>query len=143
MPAGRTSAAAPDAPFPEISREETPAVIRAIREGLPASRFEELKELLDVPTGELRHLVSLTGSTLSRRRKSGRFEKDESERLMRIGRLFRRAAEVFEDEELAREWLKAPQRALGGARPLQYADTEPGAREVERVLTRIAHGVFT
>ncbi len=143
MTAAAETRAPKDARFPELRRKETAAVIESIREGLPACRFEELKELLDVSTGELLRLADLSASTLSRRRTSGRFDKNESERLLRIGRLFSKAAEVFEDEALAREWLKAPQRALGGARPLCYADTGPGAREVDRVLTRIAHGVFT
>jgi putative toxin-antitoxin system antitoxin component (TIGR02293 family) len=44
--------------------------------------------------------------------------------------------------ERAREWFKAPNRALGNTTPFEYADTEPGAREVEDVLGRIEHGVF-
>ena len=129
--------------FPERVFENTEAVVQAIKTGLPAHRFDELKTLLDVSTGHLLRLVGLSASTLSRRRQRGRFAEEESERLLRIGRLFHQAVEVFEDEQLAREWLKAPQRALGGEKPLEYADTGPGAREVERVLTRIAHGVFT
>ncbi len=133
----------PTARFPELAREETAAIIETIKAGLPASRFDELKDLLDVSAEDLLQVTGLSASTLSRRRKSGRFHEDESERLLRVGGLFRRAVRVFEDAELAREWLKAPQRALGGAVPLHYADTGPGAREVERVLVRIAHGVFT
>ena len=33
-------------------------------------------------------------------------------------------------------------RELGGRTPLQMTATEPGAREVERVLGRIEHGIF-
>ncbi|MBW1797126.1 MAG: DUF2384 domain-containing protein, partial [Deltaproteobacteria bacterium] len=36
-----------------------------------------------------------------------------------------------------------PARALGGKTPLEYADTEPGAQEVDELLGRIEHGVFS
>jgi uncharacterized protein (DUF2384 family) len=35
------------------------------------------------------------------------------------------------------------QKGLGGKTPLEYADTEPGAREVEDLLGRLEHGVFS
>jgi putative toxin-antitoxin system antitoxin component (TIGR02293 family) len=50
---------------------------------------------------------------------------------------------VFDDPQLARKWLKEPSWALGDVIPLQYADTELGAQEVEDLLGRIEHGVFT
>ena len=54
-----------------------------------------------------------------------------------------RATEVFEDEAAAREWLKSPAVAFGGESPLSFADTEIGAREVEILLGRLEHGVFS
>jgi len=48
----------------------------------------------------------------------------------------------MEDEHLARRWLSSPQRGLGGAVPLDYAETEIGAREVEDLLGRIEYGVY-
>jgi len=49
----------------------------------------------------------------------------------------------MEGEENARQWLTRSARALGGEPPLHFADTEPGAREVERLLGRIGHGVLS
>jgi uncharacterized protein (DUF2384 family) len=43
----------------------------------------------------------------------------------------------------ARVWLKFPQRGLGGAVPLDYAETEVGAREVDNLLGRIDYGVYS
>ena len=54
-----------------------------------------------------------------------------------------RAVEVLESEENARRWLTSPQFGLGGAVPLEYAETEVGAREVEDLLGRIEHGVYS
>jgi uncharacterized protein (DUF2384 family) len=40
-------------------------------------------------------------------------------------------------------WLKHPQRGLGGAVPLDYAETEIGAREMDNLLGRIDYGVYS
>jgi len=53
------------------------------------------------------------------------------------------AVEVMESEETARQWLTSPQFGLGGAAPLDYAETEVGAREVEDLLGRIEYGVYS
>lgn len=126
--------------FPEL-RENTRDLITAIKEGLPTDRVETLKAFLEVPTTHLTDLLGIPSSTLARRRRAGRLDKDESERVYRIAHLVLHAAEVFGSLERARQWLKKPQIALGGATPLVFADTEPGAREVEDVLVRIEHGI--
>jgi putative toxin-antitoxin system antitoxin component (TIGR02293 family) len=67
----------------------------------------------------------------------------ESDRLVRYARLFSRASEALGGITGARSWLVAPARAFHGECPLDYADTEIGAREVEALLGRLAHGVFS
>jgi putative toxin-antitoxin system antitoxin component (TIGR02293 family) len=54
-----------------------------------------------------------------------------------------RASEALGGEESARSWLAAPALAFHGECPLDFADTEIGAREVEALLGRIEHGVFS
>lgn len=129
--------------FPELEGDSPAATVRVIRQGLPTERFDALQEALDVTTRDLAQIVGITQSTLSRRRQHGTFNSDESERLLRIARLFAHAVQALESEENARTWLKEPVRALGEESPLRFADTEPGAREVERLLTRLEHGVFS
>lgn len=129
--------------FPELAADEPAEIVAAVRDGLPTERFEALRELLDVPSGTLAEVVGITPSTLSRRRKRGTFNKEESERLLRVARLALRAIDVLDGLENARRWLTEPARALGGEVPLKFADTEPGAREVERLLTRLDHGVYS
>ena len=62
---------------------------------------------------------------------------------MRFARLTARAVAVFGNEDDARKWLGTAQQGLGGALPLDYAETETGEREVEKLLGRIEHGVYT
>jgi putative toxin-antitoxin system antitoxin component (TIGR02293 family) len=129
--------------FPELAVDEPAEIVATVRDGLPTERFEALRELLDVPSGTLAEVVGITPSTLSRRRKRGTFNKEESDRLLRVARLALRAIDVLDGLENARKWLTEPARALGGEVPLKFADTEPGAREVERLLTRLDHGVYS
>jgi putative toxin-antitoxin system antitoxin component (TIGR02293 family) len=57
-----------------------------------------------------------------------------------LARIVAIANEYLGDHERATRWLKHPNRALGGVPPFAAIDTEPGARQVENVLGRIAYG---
>ena len=126
--------------FPELGYGVADTV-RALRDGLPASRADALASALDVPLSQLAGLLSVSPSTLARRQRSGRLSQPESERAYRLGRLVERATEAFGSAGVGAEWLKRPNWALGGEPPLGYADTEPGALEVDRVIGRIEHGI--
>jgi putative toxin-antitoxin system antitoxin component (TIGR02293 family) len=119
------------------------AAATTLRAGLPVREFHVVQSRLGVTSGELADALSIAARTLARRKQAGRLRKDESERLYRLQCLFERAVEVFESDEAARSWFRAPQQALGGSTPLAFADVEPGAREVERLLGRIEQGVFS
>jgi putative toxin-antitoxin system antitoxin component (TIGR02293 family) len=86
-------------------------------------------------------VLSIPPSTLSRRKREGHLDRDESERAFRLARLVDRAAEMTGSLEGGVRWLKASQYALGGQTPLDYADTEVGARVVEDLIGRIEHGI--
>ena len=126
-----------------IKPKSRQAVIQTLKKGLPIAAFERLQKALDVPGTLLAEVVNIAGRTMARRKKEGRLNTDESERLWRLGTLFDRAIEVLGDLETARHWFKSPKKALGGQTPLAYADTEPGAREVEDLLGRLEYGVFS
>jgi putative toxin-antitoxin system antitoxin component (TIGR02293 family) len=79
---------------------------------------------------------------LARRQQEGKLTPEESDRLLRASRVFTRALELFEgDAAAALSWLSEPQVALGGIVPLEIADTEIGANEVESLIGRLEHGI--
>lgn len=117
-------------------------VIARIKEGLPTDSFEKLREEFGVTAAELAKTLNINMRTLSRRKQGGRLDVDESERVYRLARLFQIALNLFEDADLVRRWFVAPKEIYGGLTPLNYADTEPGAQEVEKQLRRLEHGVF-
>ncbi|MDT0632938.1 type II RES/Xre toxin-antitoxin system antitoxin [Rubrivirga litoralis] len=129
--------------FPELAAGSPSELVAAVRDGLPAERFDALRDVLGVPSAELAAVLRLSPSTLRRRRERGHFDELESDRLVRLAHVVVRAVEVMESERDARAWLTSPSHALGGEAPLDYASVGTGAREVERLLTRIEHGVFS
>lgn len=116
-------------------------MIQSVKRGVPYREFEELRERLGVPAGLLARVIGVSERTLSRRKQEGRLQPDESDRLYRIVRLYHRAVEVI-GEKPGAEWLTTPKRFLGGQSPLEFADTEIGAYEVEQALGRLEHGVL-
>jgi putative toxin-antitoxin system antitoxin component (TIGR02293 family) len=126
-----------------LDAHSTDDLIERLKRGLPPSAFDQLREELGLAAEALAHLTGVSTRTLARRRKRDEpLAPDTSERILRFARLYEIAADVLGDEDEARRWLKTPNTALGGRSPLDYADTEPGAREVEDLLGRLEYGVF-
>lgn len=111
--------------------------------GLPAAVVRRVGAFLGLRPAKIGSIININEETLERRIKAhARLKPDESERVARLMRIISLSISVLESEEHARAWLKRPLHELGGLTPLQVASTEPGAREVERVLGRIEHGIF-
>jgi putative toxin-antitoxin system antitoxin component (TIGR02293 family) len=121
----------------------TPKLIQRLQAGLPFNELEYLQTAIDVPMEKLASIIGMSKATLHRRKNEGRLAPAESDRVIRFARLMGRAIEVMETQDKARQWLTSPQFGLGGAVPLEYAETELGAREVENLLGRIEYGVYT
>ena len=118
-------------------------LIRSIKSGLPVRVFRALAEALSVSDATLAASAGISGTTLTRRKRAGYLTPTESEHVLRIATLLERAAQVFENVQDAADWLKTPNLSLSDVTPLDYADTEIGAREVENLLGRIDHGVYS
>jgi putative toxin-antitoxin system antitoxin component (TIGR02293 family) len=115
-------------------------VARAVRDGMPfedARRMEEAG-LLDVDL-LVEHGV-IPRRTWTHARKQGALSAQLAQRVTRWLRIAALARETFGDDK-ARRWLTRPTDALGGAAPVALLDTEEGARAVELLMGRIAHGI--
>jgi putative toxin-antitoxin system antitoxin component (TIGR02293 family) len=120
------------------------ALADLIREGLPVKALLLLAEHLDIRQAEISEKVGIPRRTLTRRlTQHARLTAAESDRAVRLAQVYANAAETLGDGDKAAAWLKTPNRALRGGRPLDQLDTDPGVREVEDVLGRIAYGVYS
>jgi putative toxin-antitoxin system antitoxin component (TIGR02293 family) len=117
-------------------------LINLCKSGFSTQTFDEVADDLQVPDLRLASIIRIPKSTLTRRKREGRFSFEESERLFRIARLFNMSTKVLGTKANAREWFHTPSKDFKGKAPLEFADTEIGAREVEAVLGRIADGVI-
>ncbi len=121
---------------------QTPALLKRIKDGLGYNSWESFIRNTDLRKEDAINLVQISSRTLARRREEGRLHPDESDRLIRAARIFGLTSDLFDgDVDSARKWLTAPQPALGGSTPIEYASTEVGAREVESLIGRLVHGI--
>ena len=120
--------------------DDTYELIRLIRAGLPTAAVDALLEQDYLTLAELDRVV-MPRKTLYHRRKLGNLTPEQSDRLLRVVRMLALAEETFGNRDKAATWLRRPTRALAGERPLELLDTEEGARQVEVLLGRIAHGI--
>jgi len=117
---------------------------RLARKGLPAGSLTALAERLHVSNRILSRKLGIPQRTLTRRlSQASLLTPAESDRTVRMARVYTSAVEMIGDEQKAIEWLSTPNRALGGERPLDQLDTDMGARTVEDILGRIAFGVYS
>ena len=116
-------------------------LVSVMRRGVPYRSFQAAADELDVTVTELDKYLGLKQRTLHRR-KGDRLSSEESERFLRLVRLAARAEEVFGSERSSREWVRLPNRELGGVSPIEMLDTDVGFDAAMRVLGRFEYGVY-
>ena len=115
---------------------------KEVQAGLRVQTFERLSRVFGLTEPNLARHLAIPPATLYRRRSSGRFSRAESDRMARLARLYLRGLSVLGGREPVREWFMAPNPSLGGRKPFDLTDTDPGCVEVDRLLGRIEYGVF-
>lgn len=114
-------------------------LLRSIEGGLAYRAFDELVEHTGLPADRVAEFADIARRTLAKRKQEGRFSRDESDRLLRVARLFALAFEALgRNRDVTAAWLLSGQPALGGSVPIDVGRTEFGAREVEAVISRLA-----
>jgi putative toxin-antitoxin system antitoxin component (TIGR02293 family) len=117
-------------------------LLDAVERGLPRAVVRALAGAA-VPPGNpegRRRVEALVASpaTLKRRTRLSPAASERAERLARVTALARQALGGADE---ARAWLTEPHPLFGGRPPIEAAATELGARQAERVLHNIEHGL--
>jgi putative toxin-antitoxin system antitoxin component (TIGR02293 family) len=115
-----------------------------IMAGFRTHSVAEVAQRFGISPAAMAERIGISRSTFHRKQKEDALlTGHESDALARHSRLLTQAIAVFDgDQEAARQWLNCPQIGLGNAIPLECAQTSIGFREVEKLLTRIDHGVY-
>ena len=126
-----------------LPNEDLVKLLRRVEAGLPVSVLDRFQTTSGLSGARLAKLARIAPRTMARRRDERRLSAEESDRLLRIARLFAAAANLFDGDVVAGTgWLSKPLEALGGAIPIEIAETEVGCHAVERVIQQLEHGVF-
>lgn len=119
---------------------ETDAV-RLAATGVTPRSYRRVARKLRLPPS----LVAPESTVRRRLNSNARFTEAESERVIRLTRVYAEAVELFGDEAQALQWLGTPAAYLpdeAPVTPIQLAAKDSGARLIESYLRRTAHGVF-
>jgi putative toxin-antitoxin system antitoxin component (TIGR02293 family) len=127
-----------------LATGDTPDLLEQMERGFSYDALLRLEVNSGLSLALLASVIGIPDRTLARRRAAGKLEPDESERLLRVANLFEKCVDLFEgDVKAAVNWLTSAKKALNGQTPLLYARTELGAREVEDLIGRLDHGIFS
>jgi putative toxin-antitoxin system antitoxin component (TIGR02293 family) len=122
--------------YSEVFRHEE--IVR----GIQPSRVKRLIERGVLPAKQVYRVIP--ERTFGRRlAKAEPLKAKEADALGRLLRVTEQAFKAFGDVHFARRWLDLRNPALDDRIPIELAETDAGAREVEAVLTRIADGVYS
>ena len=74
-----------------LQAENINELIGVLKQGIPANSFDKLRKRLKVSDNLLSRIVQIPKRTLTRRRRDGRLRTDESERVLRVARVYDKA----------------------------------------------------
>lgn len=119
-------------------------IIDIARKGIKVSTAKKVIDQIEINQEELAEYSGINKRTLSRRfRESAKsFTPEESEKIIRLAKVYTEAVDVFDEQSKALEWLKRPNKALKNELPISLLDSEFGAEQVLNVLGRIREGVY-
>ncbi len=100
-----------------IDSENLTGLFSRIKQGLPVSSLTRLSKQLGVSEKRLLVVANIPQRTLTRRKKEGRFKPDESERVLRLARLYEHAMKVLKRKESGQQWFQSSVKGLGGQNP--------------------------
>ena len=127
-----------------VTIENEPELVTLTRKGFPVGALTSMAKELNLPLNDVARVVGITERTLSRRiSEKGRLSAHESDRLVRLAKVFAYAKDVLESSASASKWLQLPNRALGGDVPLELLDTSTGTAQVEEILGRIDYTIYS
>lgn len=123
---------------------DLPSIIKAVEKGFTWKTFERFVKNIGLPADRIADVMGIPRRTLARRKVEGRLKADESDKLLRLARVFGSALDLFHgNREAATLFLTDINIALGGVAPIDFARTEVGAEEVENLVGRIQYGMFS
>jgi len=125
-----------------FAEEAQPFVHDEIVRGIPAKRVQQL---IDKGVLSQKAVYRAIPERTFKRRLANRaiLKAPEADAIARLLRVTEAARRAFGEEDFARRWLNLPVPSLNDAIPIELAETDAGAREVEAALGRFMHFIIS
>jgi putative toxin-antitoxin system antitoxin component (TIGR02293 family) len=138
--------------FQQLNSASLGELEAVIRHGVPAAELEEMAALLGLPVVDLSRALGVPPSTLRHKARKGvALTLDQGERVVGLQRLVGQVQTMvegcgdptaFDAAAWTRDWLLAPQPALGGSRALDFLGTVTGQQLLSESLSRNVTGAY-
>lgn len=115
-------------------------LIDRIRTGVSKDDWKQLIQYIGATEKEFEFLLP---SSISSMQKKPVYDRETSERIYELARLFGLGYEVFDTPGDFRSWLLSPSRALGNRKPFELLDSSFGFELVENEIVRVQHNVYS
>lgn len=128
-----------------IREHDENAIIQAVEQGILVSLALDLPRMFALDPGRVAALLGVSEKTIRRwdLKPEEILPRAVGEKSVRLLQLREQALEVFENPVDVIAWFNEPNEAFSGRTPIDHAQTEFGCRQVERLLKRIDHGVYS
>jgi putative toxin-antitoxin system antitoxin component (TIGR02293 family) len=133
----------------------SPAWVVVNAKDAPGYKMELIDRIrIGVKKNDWKQLISSIGSTekefenilptsISSMQKKSVYDRETSERIYELARLFGLGFEVFDSQEDFKEWLLTPSSPLGNIKPFDLLDSSIGFEMVENEIIRIKYNVYS
>jgi putative toxin-antitoxin system antitoxin component (TIGR02293 family) len=130
------------APVPAVSPPPFTFDWREVERGLPISTLEEFSAYSGIALKDLLEVVIPARTLKHRRQRQEPLNRDESDRLARVAKIYELAVKVYGDRQDGRKWLTGQKRRFDGKTALSLLRTEAGEQAVRDFLIQIDEGMF-
>ncbi len=117
--------------------------LATVNEGVPGAVVKSTVSLMPAMRNILVNSLGITSSNLSRLYPKKALNRQQSEEILDILRIYNEAVDTFQDAGIAVEWLNTEIPALDSAKPIDLFDTFVGRSMVSDALCTIKTGDFS
>lgn len=118
-------------------------IIDVIRKGLPMGILNKLAKLMLFKPRDVAPIMNLSERTLQRYEASTLLDKETSLKTIQLASLYEKGVEVFGSVERFNSWMNSEILALGLKKPIEFIDTSVGIDQLQKLIGRIQHGVYS
>jgi putative toxin-antitoxin system antitoxin component (TIGR02293 family) len=116
--------------------------LEIVEAGVPLATMTSFASASGIEFKDLYAVVIPARTLKHRKARKEPLTPDESDKFVRLVRVYDQAVRILGGREKALDWLSEPKRRFDQRTPMQMLRTDLGARMVEEMLGQIQYGMF-